>query len=138
MIDKVLIKKITNQKPFVYGYFHLILIPLYATIFTLIPKASLTLNGHEEGFISNLYFSVITITTLGYGDITPTGTLSQLLVASESILGIILIGLFLNALSHQHGLEIQEIEKRAQIEKNKIRSIHSFLAFNKLIELNIE
>ncbi len=47
------------------------------------------------------YFSAVTITTLGYGDIVPISDLARLLVAAESILGIILIGLFFNALTRK-------------------------------------
>lgn len=130
-------KKLTSQKPFVYGLVYLGLIPLYAIIFSLLPETSLKLNDHSPGFISCLYFSVITITTLGYGDITPAGKLGQLLAASESILGVTLIGLFLNSLSHQHGLEVQENERQAQIKKDKEKAIERFSAFNQLIELKI-
>lgn len=48
------------------------------------------------------YFSAVTITTLGYGDIVPITTMSRTLVAFESIIGIVLIGLFLNSLSREH------------------------------------
>jgi hypothetical protein len=44
------------------------------------------------------YFSAVTITTLGYGDIVPITTAARLLVAAEAILGIVLIGLFINSL----------------------------------------
>ena len=45
-----------------------------------------------------LYFSAVTITTLGFGDITPTSDWARLFVASEGVLGIVFAGLFLNAL----------------------------------------
>lgn len=48
-----------------------------------------------------LYLSASTITTLGYGDIVPLTTTSRLLVSIEAVLGILLIGLFLNALSFE-------------------------------------
>ncbi|WP_366941208.1 potassium channel family protein [uncultured Kiloniella sp.] len=38
------------------------------------------------------------MTTLGYGDIVPVTDTSRLLISLESILGIILIGLFLNSI----------------------------------------
>jgi hypothetical protein len=47
------------------------------------------------------YFSAVTITTLGYGDVVPITPLARFFVAFESILGIVLIGLFLNALSRE-------------------------------------
>jgi hypothetical protein len=50
-------------------------------------------------FSRMLYFSAITITTVGYGDILPITPLARALVASEAVIGIVLIGLFLNALA---------------------------------------
>lgn len=44
-----------------------------------------------------LYFSATTIVTLGLGDIVPFSTRARLLAASESILGIVLAGLFIHA-----------------------------------------
>lgn len=63
----------------------------------------------KEGFPSEasgdfgrmLYFSVVTITTLGYGDVVPITDFNRFLVGLESILGLVLIGLFLNSLSRE-------------------------------------
>ena len=44
-----------------------------------------------------LYFSVVTITTLGYGDIVPVTTKARILIGSESLIGIVLLGFFINA-----------------------------------------
>lgn len=135
---KKIFKKITTQRPIVYGVSYLVLIPLYAIAFTFLSESSLQLNNQDPGIFSNLYFSIITITTLGYGDITPIGKIAQLLAASESLFGIILIGLFLNSLSHQHGVEVQEKEKRIQQRRDEERAIERFLAFNQLVELKIK
>jgi len=54
------------------------------------------------GYARMLYLSTVTITTLGYGDILPLTSRARLLVALESILGIVVIGLFLNSLSREH------------------------------------
>jgi hypothetical protein len=48
------------------------------------------------------YFSAVTITTLGYGDIVPVTNTARNIVAAESIIGIILIGMFLNSLSNEN------------------------------------
>jgi hypothetical protein len=44
-------------------------------------------------FWSALYFSVITFTTLGYGNIRPTAGLSSGLTAAEAVLGGIMMAL---------------------------------------------
>ena len=59
-------------------------------------------------FFDSLYFSVVTITTLGYGDFSPVGGLGKLLTGSEAILGILILGLFLNSLSHSLAKKYQE------------------------------
>lgn len=46
-----------------------------------------------------IYFSVVTITTLGYGDISPSGYWGMLLTGAEAIIGIITLGLFLTSVS---------------------------------------
>jgi hypothetical protein len=57
--------------------------------------------GHPEylpgAFSRALYFSVVTITTLGFGDIVPITDRARLSVALEAFLGIVTIGLFVNA-----------------------------------------
>ncbi|MVO14793.1 hypothetical protein GO984_03130 [Rhodobacteraceae bacterium CY05] len=46
-----------------------------------------------------LYFSTVTITTLGYGDIAPVTHRGRMLVALQTLFGIVFIGLFLNSLA---------------------------------------
>jgi hypothetical protein len=50
-----------------------------------------------------LYLAIQTQTTLGSGDIVPVTTRARLLVGSEALTGLILMGLFLNALAIQIG-----------------------------------
>lgn len=45
-----------------------------------------------------LYFSAVTITTLGYGDILPNNTYIRRLVMAETFLGVILVGTFVSSL----------------------------------------
>jgi hypothetical protein len=51
------------------------------------------------GWGSSLYFSVVTLTTLGYGDFSPATVLARVLCNVESFLGIILAGLLVVSLS---------------------------------------
>jgi hypothetical protein len=61
------------------------------------------LNGFPSNSTGNferlLYLSAMTATTVGYGDIVPVTRTARLLVASEAVVEIILIGLFLNSLA---------------------------------------
>ncbi|MDP0589467.1 MAG: potassium channel family protein, partial [Candidatus Endonucleobacter bathymodioli] len=103
----------------------------------VLPCDFLNLGDHAKDLFTYFYFSAVTITTLGYGDIIPVGSFTQILVAIESILGLTLIGLFLNALSHKHGLEVQEKEKAAQEARELSNDIKQFSAFNRLVEMHI-
>ncbi|MGA8363291.1 MAG: potassium channel family protein [Solirubrobacteraceae bacterium] len=55
----------------------------------------------SDRFGRMLYLSATTITTLGLGDITPISSEARLLIGIEALLGIVLIGLFLNDLANR-------------------------------------
>jgi Ion channel len=44
-------------------------------------------------FIDALYFTTITLTTIGYGDITPTTTCGRLVIAGEGVAGFVLFAI---------------------------------------------
>jgi hypothetical protein len=54
---------------------------------------------YESHVLRMLYLSATTITTLGLGDITPVSDFARILIGLEAILGVITIGLFLNAVA---------------------------------------
>jgi hypothetical protein len=74
-------------------------ITLLVTAFALIygPRMPEQFHVHEHrgdvDFVDALYFSGITLTTLGYGEIVPASTLMRLAALVESALGIALISL---------------------------------------------
>lgn len=55
-----------------------------------------------------LYFSAVTITTLGFGDIVPITDQARAVTALEAVLGIVLAGLFLNSLAHEIGRSLTD------------------------------
>ena len=50
-----------------------------------------------DHFFECLYFSFVTFTTVGYGDITPCGAPSRVLAAAEAFSGIFTMGLFVSS-----------------------------------------
>jgi hypothetical protein len=54
-----------------------------------------TNSGVIYSFSSSFYFSVVTFTTLGYGDFSPLPGISRFIAATEAISGLLLTSLFL-------------------------------------------
>jgi hypothetical protein len=83
----------------------IILFPLNMELLKRFDQYSSGQNGFASDLSGNywrmLYLSAATITTLGYGDIVAVTNEARILVSVEAILGIILIGLFLNALGYE-------------------------------------
>lgn len=64
----------------------------------------------QEGwsFIDSLYFTVITLTTIGYGDFVPTTTLSRFFTIGYVLVGIGIFGLAINALMSRQQRRVRE------------------------------
>ncbi len=87
--------------------------------------------GLTSSFIDSIYLSLVTITTLGFGDITPTTSLGKLVVSSQALFGILVLGLLLNSLSHARSKALMdkdiEAEKERKEELRKSLEMHSCL-----------
>ena len=55
--------------------------------------------GLSGFFVRMLYFSTITMTTVGFGDIIPLSGLARLIAGVEAVVGWLVAGLFLNAVA---------------------------------------
>ena len=53
-----------------------------------------------------LYFSIITMTTVGFGDISPITRCTRILVASEALFGIFMLAVLLGVLLGQRRLYV--------------------------------
>ncbi|MBN2459035.1 two pore domain potassium channel family protein [Candidatus Woesearchaeota archaeon] len=53
---------------------------------------------NAKGLMNSVYFSFITATTLGYGDIAPTGPISKFFAAAEVVIGLIIWALVISKL----------------------------------------
>lgn len=96
----------------IYGTLYFLCIPVFAFLYFLQPAGSFDTNLKMDNYLTCLYFSTITITTVGFGDVSPVSILAQVSVIIESIAGLFIIGLFLNALAQRQSATISEHEKR--------------------------
>lgn len=124
-------------RPYVYASLYLALIPAYALVFTYIRGMSLEHSKTTESIWSNLYYSVVTITTLGYGDILPKNVQTQTVVATEVLFGVLLVGLFLNSIAQHISQKISLEEKQIQEDERVKFEALKLHNLNKIIEINI-
>lgn len=82
-----------------WGLWTLLLAVVYAGLYTQVNIDY----GDAETWLSPFYFSVVTLTTLGYGDALPTDVLSQAVVISQVLLGYFMLGGLLSIFSAKMG-----------------------------------
>ncbi|MDE6741790.1 MAG: potassium channel family protein, partial [Muribaculaceae bacterium] len=76
-----------------------------------------------------LYYSIVTITTLGFGDYTPAHGMAQCVTAVEVMCGLTILGFFLNAV----GSMKSEIDVTSEIERQ--RKLHTEQERDKLVKM---
>lgn len=74
-----------------------------------------------EGFIDALYFCVVTLTTVGYGDLVPGTTLGKLFTSSYVFLGFALVGALVSGganyiVEMQEKMLVHSIKRKQQAE----------------------
>lgn len=65
-----------------------------------------------QSFPSALYFTVINVTTVGFGDIRPTSAGGMMLAAANSVFGVVLFGLLVAVLSAAMQPQNTEVRRR--------------------------
>ena len=80
-----------------------------------------------DGFGSALYFSIVTITTLGFGEMYPEDGFARTMVCLEVLAGVVFVGVFLNSIA-----QAQTQRLRYSNEKAKLRQ--HYLLLSKLFE----
>lgn len=66
----------------------------------------------DLSWVDSIYFSTITLTTIGYGDITPQTDAGKLFTVLYVIVGIAIIGAFANAFIRRAAIRRHEHESR--------------------------
>lgn len=118
---------ISNVRPLVWIMLYIVLIPIFALIYWALPDGQFRIpDGSGTNFGSWLYYSIVTITTLGFGDYTPAHGWAQWVTAIEVMCGLLTLGFFLNAV----GSMKSEIDVNSEIEKQ--RKLHEAQESDKL------
>ena len=82
---------------FAFLTFYSVLVIVFAALyrilssFSSVPDFVVAGQPREISFVESLYFSVITMATVGYGDITPLSDLARLVAAVQVVVGILLL-----------------------------------------------
>jgi voltage-gated potassium channel Kch len=69
----------------------------FALVYAFVPSVIT-----KPGLLNGIYFSVVTFTTLGYGDIVPASGVGQVLVIFEVCTGYVMGGLLVTILARRH------------------------------------
>ncbi len=111
---------VSNVRPIIWIGSYIGLVPVFAVLYWLLPEGQFRIpDGAGTDFGSWLYYSIVTITTLGFGDYTPAHGLAQTVTAVEVMCGLTILGFFLNAV----GSMKSEIDVDAEIQRQ--RMLHS-------------
>lgn len=108
---------VSNIRPIVWICSYVAVMPIFAFIYWALPDTQFRIpENASTDYWSWLYYSVVTETTLGFGDYTPAHVWAQVFTALEVMLGLVLIGFFLNAV----GSMKSEIDVESEVEKQKL------------------
>ena len=92
-----------GESPLRVGIVALLVIIANSLVYTFAGIQS-NISGQEiYSFPTSVYFSIVTFTTLGYGDYSPIGSLTRAVASIEAICGLFLMSLFLVTLVRRYG-----------------------------------
>jgi hypothetical protein len=86
---------------------------IYLLILVIDPSAfsGLEVTSWQEGFSRIAYYSFVTLTTLGYGDILPKNHIAEFFVYMEAIIGVFYMAIIVSSLISLRLAAIQEARK---------------------------
>lgn len=92
----------------VYLLLGTLFIPIYTQVEVVLPGSFQVQDAASAstGWTQFLYFSYVTLTTLGYGDMVPVGSVAQALTVSEAIIGGLYIAVLMARLVGLYAAEV--------------------------------
>lgn len=80
---------------------------------TLVALGTVVYHSLEDwSWVDSFYFSVIAVTTVGFGDLAPSTDGSKLFTVAYILTGISIIGAYLDARLKRHGTRIRSRRRR--------------------------
>lgn len=108
---------VSNIRPIFWITLYLCLVPLFALFYWWLPDGQFRIpEAGGANFGDWVYYSIVTLTTLGFGDYTPCAAGAQWITAIEVLCGLVTIGFFLNAV----GSMKSEIDVESELEKQRL------------------
>lgn len=93
--------------------------PIFGSVLVVLTVGTLVFKQLEGwSLVDSLYFSVVTLATVGYGDFAPTTDTAKLFSIFYIFVGVGILGVFISTISHasmQRTLERQEQYANSQI-----------------------
>ena len=111
---KVALCKLPKSMIYLLGYLGLILV--FSLSYYMFPSM-LKIGG--DSFVESLYFSIVTMTTLGFGDVLPITNVGRIIVSIQALSGVMLLGFFLNSLAHSNAIKIVDNENKIVANENE-------------------
>lgn len=111
------------KRPLIWALAYIGVVVLFAFIYWLLPEKQWG-GVKMTDWLDYFYFSVVTITSLGFGDIFPAaGTVARFFVGAEAVLGILFIGFFLNDVAMSQAKLMEEKNKEKEERERKAKAI---------------
>lgn len=135
---------VSNIRPVIWITVYLLNVPVFAFLYWLLPAGEFRIPDQAAtDFGSWLYYSIVTLTTLGFGDYTPCMPAAQAITAVEVLCGLTTIGFFLNAVGsmkseimidaeYERQRRVHEASETARLSRSvpvAIHKLNTFLAY---------
>lgn len=112
--------KASRAKIAVFLFFIVILCTILGTVMYIV-------EGEANGFTNipkSIYWTIVTLTTVGFGDITPQTPLGQLIASAIMILGYAIIAIPTGIVSSEMTKSNQELQENTQVCTNCSKDYH--------------
>jgi hypothetical protein len=96
--------------------------PIFGSVVIVLTVGTLVFRRLEGwSVIDSLYFSVVTLATIGYGDLTPTTDTAKLFSIVYILVGVGILGVFISAVSHASMQRTLERNERLASRRTEAR-----------------